>query len=143
MTVTHIVVATDGSPNGQTAVEWAGELADQTQARVTVVHVFEPLAHLAGSGPVDLARLRDEAADELAGVWGQALADRGIEFDTAVVEGKPADAIADTAAQRDADLVVVGARGLSPLRRVVLGSTSQRLPHICSVPVVVIPPLEH
>ena len=143
MTVTHIVVATDGSANGQTAVEWAAELADQTQGRVTVVHVFEPLAHLTGSGPVDLARLRDEAADELAGAWSRALVDRGIAFDAVVVEGKPADAIADTATRQGADLVVVGARGLSPLRRVVLGSTSQRLPHVCSVPVVVIPPVEH
>jgi nucleotide-binding universal stress UspA family protein len=139
MTVTHIVVATDGSPNGQLAVQWSGELAAQTQARVTVVHVFEPLAHLAGTGPVDLARLRDQVADELAGAWTKPLSEAGVAFDTAVVEGKPADAIADVAAQRGADLIVVGARGLTPMRRVVLGSTSQRLPHLSSIPVAVIP----
>lgn len=139
MSVTHIVAATDGSRNGQAAVEWAAELAGKTQAVVTLVHVFEPLAHLDGSGPVDLAQLRDDVAHQVADVWSQGLAERGIDYDTMVVEGKPADAIADAAGQRDADLVVVGARGLSPLRRMVLGSTSQRLPHVCPVPVVIIP----
>lgn len=139
MAVTHIVVATDGSPNGHIAVEWAGDLATQTQARVTVVHVFEPLAHLADTGPVDLVELREQAAAELAGDWSRALIAREVEFDTAVVEGKPAEAIANVAAQSGADLIVVGARGLSPVRRVVLGSTSQRLPHLSSIPVVVIP----
>jgi nucleotide-binding universal stress UspA family protein len=140
MTVTHILVAADGSENARIAVRWAAELASQTGARVTAVHVFEPLSHLGGDGPVDLIELRNQAGVDLAGPWSRPLSELGIDYDTAVVEGKPADAIADTAELRDADLIVVGARGLSPLRRVVLGSTSQRLPHITSIPVTVIHP---
>lgn len=138
MTVHHIVVATDGSDNARHAVAWTAELAAQTGARVTAVHVFEPLAHLAGSGPVDLARLRDEARRELDDVWAAPLRDAGVDVAVAIVEGRAAEAIAGAADSEGADLIVVGARGLSPLRRVVLGSVSQRLPHITTVPVVVV-----
>ena len=138
MSVNHVLVATDGSENATVAVRWAGELAAQTGSRVTAVHVFEPLAHLSGTGPLDLAELREVVRRELHDRWCAPLVTLGIEHDAEVLEGKPAAAIADAASKLGADLIVIGARGLSSVRCVVLGSTSQRLPHITSVPVVIV-----
>lgn len=42
-------------------------------------------------------------------------------------------------ASRDADLVVVGARGLNAMQRMLLGSVSQELVHRCRIPVVIVP----
>lgn len=139
MSVDQVLVATDGSEMGQRAVGWAASLAARLGAGVVLAHVFEPLAHLGGDEPVDLAALREQAGVDLVQRWSAPLVTAGLDFDAVVVEGKPADAIAALAAERGADLVVVGARGLSPVRRLVMGSTSQRLPQVSTVPVVIIP----
>jgi nucleotide-binding universal stress UspA family protein len=140
MTIQHVLVATDGSSNATEAVRWAAGIAAETGAAVTVVHVFEPLSRLRGQkGPVDLAELRAAAEHDLRGEWADPLREAGVDFDVVVVEGRPSEAIAGVAAEREADLVVVGARGLSALRGLVVGSTSMQLPHLVSVPVTIVP----
>ena len=58
---------------------------------------------------------------------------------TSVMLGGPAPAIAKVADDADADLIVVGSRGLSAISGMLLGSVAQRLPHFAHVPVMVIP----
>ena len=53
--------------------------------------------------------------------------------------GQPARQIAATAAQVGADLVIVGTRGRSPAAGALLGSVTQRLLHISTCPVLVVP----
>jgi nucleotide-binding universal stress UspA family protein len=141
MTVNHVLVATDGSANAAEAMRWAAGIAAATGAAVTVVHVFEPLSQLHGQpGPVDLAGLRTAAEEKLRGAWSEPLQSAGVEFDARVVEGRPSEAVAEAAVECGADLVVVGARGLSTLRGLVVGSTSMKLPHLVHVPVTIVPP---
>jgi len=141
MTVRHVLVATDGSSNATEAVRWAAGIAAATGAAVTAVHVFEPLSRLHGQhGPVDLAGLRAAAEQDLQGEWSEPLRSADVSFDAVVVEGRPSEAIAEVAHQCGADLVVVGARGLSALKGLVVGSTSMQLPHLVHVPVTIIPP---
>jgi nucleotide-binding universal stress UspA family protein len=59
-------------------------------------------------------------------------------FETELIGGPPAEAIAAVAEARHADEIVVGSRGLS-LRRSALGSVSHDVLHRATVPVVVIP----
>jgi nucleotide-binding universal stress UspA family protein len=141
VTVHHVVVATDGSDNATDAVRWAADIAAATGAVVTAVHVFEPLSWLHGQdGPIDLAALRATAEQELDGDWSEPLLGAGVPFDSVVVEGRPSQAIAEVAIECGADLVVIGARGLSTLRGLVVGSTSMQLPHLVHVPVTIVPP---
>ena len=141
MTVRHVLVATDGSPNATEAVRWAAGIAAATAADVTVVHVFEPLSQLHGQhGPIDMADLRAAADEDLRGEWTEVLRNAGVMFDAVVVEGRPCEAIAAVARECAADLVVVGARGLSTLKGLMLGSTSMQLPHLVHVPVTIVPP---
>ena len=60
------------------------------------------------------------------------------EYETELIGGPPAQAIADVARVRDADEIIVGARGLGRVRA-LLGSVSHELLHIADRPVVVIP----
>jgi nucleotide-binding universal stress UspA family protein len=141
VTVRHVLVATDGSDNATEAVRWAADIAAATGAAVTVVHVFEPLSRLHGQhGPVDLADLRAAAEQDLRGEWSESLRRAGVTFETVVVEGRPAPSIAEVAGECGADLVVIGARGMSTLRGLVVGSTSMQLPHLVHVPVTIVPP---
>ncbi len=140
MTIQTILVATDGSANGSAAVAAAGTLAKQCDARVLAVHVFEPLALLGHvPPPVDFAAHARHAEELLASDWTASLTKLGVEFDSEVVEGKPSDAIVAAAIDAKADLIVVGARGLSPLERLLVGSTTQALLEEAPCPVVVVP----
>jgi len=140
MSVRTIVVGADGSENSQRAVRFAAELAQQLGARVVAVHAFDPLAQLGKvEPPVDFAKLERETRERLESQWCAALHDAGVACESIVVENTPVGAIVDAADAHDADLVVVGARGHSPVRQLVLGSTSMKLPHQTKRPVTIVP----
>ncbi len=140
MTFGPIVVGVDGSENGDRAVDWAARLAGAAGARVVAVHVFEPLAHLGDAPPIDLEAAREEARRRLAEEWCRPFEEAGAEVDSVLAEGHPAGVLSDVAADRGADLVVVGARGLGPIKAMLLGSTSRELTQAGRFPVAVIPP---
>lgn len=139
MTVRRIVVGTEGSSGGQAAVVWAGELAVQTGATLTVVHAFEPLALLGKvPPPYDMPAVARRQRELLDTTWCAPLRELGLQPATAFVEDTPLDALVAVADRLDADLIVVGARAQSSLRGLLLGSTSLRLPHETSRPVCVV-----
>ena len=128
-----IVVGTDGSENADRALEVAVELAD-ADATVHPVCAYQPLAH----GEVErvLAALPDEFRDTYDPVGGsrevlaraeQYLERHEIDHKAHLVNGHPASVILDLAEELDADLIVVGTRGLGMATRFVRGSTSARI----------------
>ena len=70
------------------------------------------------------------AADEVRGA--------GLDVETFAREGDPADAILDVAEEREADLIVVGNKGMTGARRFLLGSVPNKVSHHapCSVLIV-------
>ena len=140
MTVTSIVVGTDGSATAQAAIAWAADVAAAVRARVTVVHAFDPLDMLGKvEPPVDLKQIEAERQRELDEVWCAPLRQAGVSYSPQILHGDPADAVLDVAREVGADLIVVGARGHSALRDLVLGSTSNAITHRSRNPVVIIP----
>lgn len=140
--VNLVVVGIDGSENGARALRWAAELAAQAGGRLVVVHVFEPLAHLGEvEPPIDFAEMEEAAKRRLGEDWCAPCVSLGVPYTTRVVEGDPADALIAAATEEQADLIVVGSRGLSGVRSLLAGSTSTKLLHRSDRPVVVIPPV--
>jgi nucleotide-binding universal stress UspA family protein len=75
------------------------------------------------------------------GVWIEPLRDRRVPTDTVIVEDiHPVAAIADTAAQRSAQLIVVGTHGLGGFTKMRLGGVAVQLVHHLGLPVVLVPP---
>src|SRR4051794_1087739 len=112
----RIVVGIDGSEGARRALEWAVAEAQLRDARVIAVHAWvEPAAVAVGSfvtasgaQPEIFEELADRTArDAVASVDTSSVA-QGVE--TRVVSGALAHALLEAA--RDADLVVVGSRGL-------------------------------
>ena len=140
MTIATILVGIDDSEGSKQALLWSADLAKSLGAKVVAVEVFEPLAHLAEMAPgSDLKSLRQLATGRLEQVLSAPLRERGIPYVTRMLEGNPAAALADAAEAERADLVVVGARRLSRLQGMVLGSTSLRLPTLSHCPVAIVP----
>ena len=66
-------------------------------------------------------------------------AHRGVPVTCRLVEDNPVHALAEVAAEVGASMIVIGARGLSPLKGLVLGSTSSQLPQLARCPVTIVP----
>jgi nucleotide-binding universal stress UspA family protein len=126
-----IVVGTDGSPGAEAAVEKVIELMRGTGATVHLVCAYpgrSALERIGMTARQDPVNLRGVAADVLARDERR-FVEAGFTVEKHVREGDPADTIIDVGGENDADLIVVGARGNTGLRRFMLGSVSGKLAH--------------
>jgi nucleotide-binding universal stress UspA family protein len=141
-----IVCGIDHSPHGRAAATAGAALAARLQSPLVLVHVLP-----AGGPPIrpvlphrvprDLEALREAAHDagerllvDVAGGVG------GYDTRTEVAHGLPAEGLLEAADRHEADLIVVGTRGESAARGVLLGSVATTVIAHATCPVVVIPP---
>src|ERR687897_177122 len=120
-----IVVGTDGSDTAQKAVDEAIDLAKAINAKLWLVSAYEP---------VPKSRLREEARQTPADL--QWMVNPREEVDATLSD--PADAILDVAEERDADLIVVGNKGMTGARRFLLGSVPNKVSHHAPCSVLII-----
>jgi nucleotide-binding universal stress UspA family protein len=139
--VRSIVVGSDGSPSADAAIRRAAEIAEGTGAHVHLVTAYpdvpnyrETIESSAKAEPIDLR----EVAESVLARESRALTDGGIDVTTHAREGDPADVIIKVAQEVGADMVLVGARGLTGLQRFLLGSVSSKLSHHAPMSVMVV-----
>jgi len=134
-----IVVGTDGSETAQRAVEEAIRLAGALGGLLHVVSAYEPVrgTRIVGA-PEAAAKVWAVPPDaEVQRVVEEAMTDarvHGVKARSHTLTGDPADALLEIARQEDADLIVVGNRGMHGVKR-VLGSVPNKVSHNarCSV----------
>jgi nucleotide-binding universal stress UspA family protein len=133
-----IVLALDGSEASGRALALAQDLARQDNTRLVVAHVEQDIA---AKGGATIPPTEDEIQAEIRRQAEELSAQRietSVEM-RSVYLGGPAHAIDEIAGETDADLIVMGTRGHSPVAGLLLGSVTQRLLHITDRPVLVVP----
>jgi|Tabmets5t2r1_1033131.scaffolds.fasta_scaffold05466_2 nucleotide-binding universal stress UspA family protein len=130
-----IVVGYDGSDGAKRALDRAITLAGD-DGRITVVAAAETQVRPGITGgarldPSEIERRRKELEEAKA-----LLTERGVDAETIEGQGDPGDVILNCAG--DADLVVVGSRGLNPFQRLLLGSVSTKVVHRAECDVLVV-----
>ncbi|MFF4764032.1 universal stress protein [Streptomyces sp. NPDC001292] len=133
-----ITVGLDGSPESRAAAEWAAREAELRGLAVKLVQVWEPvpepmaLALLLGADTHQhwTERVLREAADSLRSRH------LGVEVTTEHVTGQPAEALPRAA--RDAELLVLGSRGLGGIRGFLVGSVGLAVVASTERPVVLV-----
>ena len=127
-----IVVGTDGSPGAEAAVQKVIKLVGGSAgATVHIVCAYpgtpalERIGMTARQEPADL---RGVAFDVLARDERRFM-EAGFAVEKHAREGDPAHVIIDVASEKDADLIAVGARGSTGVRRFMLGSVASKLAH--------------
>ncbi|MGE4427309.1 MAG: universal stress protein [Solirubrobacteraceae bacterium] len=132
-----IVVGTDGSDTANQAVKEAIGLAASVDATLEIVSAYEPvpgsrLREEAKQVPSDVEWMVNERSDVEATLEAaKALATAGgvEKVRTYARQGDPADAILDVAEEVEADLVVVGNKGMTGAKRFLLGSVPNKISH--------------
>jgi nucleotide-binding universal stress UspA family protein len=139
-----IVIGIDGSETANEALRVAADEARLHDARLRIVVVWQLSSLMYGSGyaAVDEDTL-DAVRDRARGIADEAVARvaelaPAVECEAVVLEGQPAEAL--LGASEDADLIVVGSRGLGGFKRLVLGSISDQVVHHAHCPVLVVHP---
>jgi nucleotide-binding universal stress UspA family protein len=133
-----IGVGFDDSPEARAALELARAIAEGVGARVRVVDVVSPPAqdHPFAAYHADWAEHERAKRAEAEARLQAVLADLGNIATGDVVVGDPARELAYEA--EHLDMLIVGSRGYGPVRRLMLGSTSHKLVHEASCPVMVL-----
>jgi nucleotide-binding universal stress UspA family protein len=144
--VRTITVGIDGSAHAQRAVAWLAALPLAPTTRLRLVAVAEP-QHYPASAPAPVREtLRTVESQRRAMLEAGlrpaiALLDGRVDgIESRVVTGAPADMILREADREDSDLIVVGARGVGPVERLLLGSVSESVVRHARCPVLVVRP---
>jgi nucleotide-binding universal stress UspA family protein len=137
-----IVVGTDGSETADIALRRAIELAALTRGKLHVVSAYEPAAaRVGGNNPVPEAAEWTVGPDfkvEAVLQRAQDEANAGsIDFEVHAPKGDAADALIAAAKEHDADLIVLGSRGMKGARR-VLGSVPNKVSHHAPCDVLIV-----
>jgi len=140
-----IVVGTDGSETASEAVRQAVELARGIGAKIQLVSAYEPvpesrLREEKQQVPQDLQWMINprEDVDATLDDAAEMVRTAGVEVETYARQGDPADAILDVAEETDADLIVVGNKGMTGAKRFLLGSVPNKVSHHAPCSVLII-----
>lgn len=133
-----IIVATDGSETATAAVEHAADLARVAGSKeVVVVHICP-----ACTPELDPESKNRETASKIVNEAGEAVASEGVLVRTILEMDYPpeevGEALLDIINNESADLVILGSRGLSEFRGMLLGSISHKVIQHTKCPVLVI-----
>lgn len=142
----RIVVPLDFSEHSELALTYAAELVDEVGAALDLLHVVEPAAvpdpYVSGGVglPFDVEAARErvqETLEERASVILGPSRPSTIHVEV----GRAASQIADFAAEREADLIIMSSHGHAGLDRVLLGSVAEGVVRRAAVPLMIVKPL--
>jgi nucleotide-binding universal stress UspA family protein len=137
-----IVVGTDGSDTAEIALRRALDLARLTGAKLHVVSAYEPTpARVGGNKPVAEAAEWSVGSDFKVEAVLQRARDTAsggsVDIEVHAPKGDAADSLIKTAKEQDADLIVLGSRGMQGARR-VLGSVPNKVSHHAPCDVLIV-----
>ena len=142
MKIKTILVPVDFSSHSEKAMETAVEFAKAFGAEVHLLHAYSLPVGVVGPYdyqiPANILTDMRESAKKRVDEEVSKLADSGVPASGVITEGLPTQAILDTAEQLGADLIVMGTRGLTGLKHVVLGSVAERTIRQATCPVLTV-----
>ncbi|HEY5719077.1 MAG TPA: universal stress protein [Gammaproteobacteria bacterium] len=137
-----ILVPVDFSVHASQALETATELAKTFKAKLHLLHCCQLNVGVNSAyglmvPPSFDREIRDAAARRLA-EWRDRVTAQKVEAETEISAASPTEAIASTAERIGADLIVIGTRGLSGIKHVMVGSVAERTVRNANCPVLTV-----
>ncbi|HLA12330.1 MAG TPA: universal stress protein [Pyrinomonadaceae bacterium] len=149
MEIRTILLPTDFSECGNSALVSAASLARKFGASILCVHVIEPIVPTVGySGmtePLPIAditeQLEDSAERELPKL-AECEECAGLDIEELIVHGDAASEIVRVAKERNVDLIVIASHGRTGIGRILFGSTAEAVVRHAACPVLVVKPTQ-
>jgi nucleotide-binding universal stress UspA family protein len=129
----RVLVATGGSPWSEAAVDHAIELARVQHLEVCLLYVDQRRSRRMDS----LFSLTSDGKNVLALAEARAVA-AGVSYEARLAQGDVATTILATAAEQQCDVIILGSRGLTGFKRLMLGSTSNAVSATAPIPVLIV-----
>ena len=137
-----ILIATDGSKAAEKAVDFGVQIAGLSGAKVYAVYVIDTTPYY--SIPLDEVWSK-EVYEQLETMGYEITSDvekaakaAGLEAESTVLKGDPAERIIKFAEEQNVDMIVVGSHGIGGFERLVIGSVSEKVVRHAKVPVLVV-----
>ena len=139
----RILLAVDGSEYSDLAARFLTCLNLSTDDEITVLHVmfWYPLYYEREYYYETLKELKQELAPKIVDAALDILKSVKAKLSTAIEEGSPEQCIVEAAESSNADLIVMGARGIKGIKSLFIGSVTRSVAHNSPKPVLVIKPL--
>jgi universal stress protein A len=138
---TSILCPVDFSALSARSLRQALSIADSSGARLTLLHVTDPLLDAAARAAGTEETIADQTQAELRKLLDE-VRPEGVKgsMTVAVAVGEPAHEILRHARDAAADLIVMGTQGRGAAQRFLMGSTATRVLQAATIPVLVVPP---
>jgi len=134
--IENVLVAVDGSESGDRAARLGFEFQRSYGSRLAIISVADVPSHLYGIAPEVAGEMMGRARDLLGKVQSMSRAE-GIDAEYILIEGNPARSIVETAQKRNSGLIIVGSHGRTGLKRLLMGSVTERVVGRAPCPVLV------
>lgn len=139
---TSILIATDGSKTAEHAAALGIKFAQQYGAKVYAAYVINLTASEAILIDEAWATEECEACEKIGHRAISSVEEKakfaGLETESIILKGDPAEKILDFADKHNIDMIVVGSLGKSGIERFALGSVSEKIVRHANVPVLVV-----
>lgn len=142
--VHRILIPVDFSPAGECAIERGAYLANLFNAGILILHVLEdanlyPHEWVSDKELVNVTNIISKKADEkLSEYTGKIIKKYGVQVQSLIITGKPADKIVETVEIHDIDLVVMGTHGAKGFEEYFIGSNANKVVNLSPCPVLTI-----
>lgn len=138
---THLLVPVDFSPYSSAAVRLAADIARRYDAKITLVHVYEPIAYALPDGfalvsAEELTRALDQMKKQLETIKAEAEGAGAPRVTITQEQGVAATEIVHLAREQKVDLIVMGTHGRKGLTHAVMGSVAERVVRSAPCPVL-------
>ena len=133
----RILVGYDASVESEKALEAALALGESTDSRVLVLSVARPPEPQTAGGATAFPNGASARLEKALRRLRDRVRHNGIQIETQVAVGHPAEEIIRKAEQNHVDLIVLGHRGTSPIEDLTLGSVSEQVLNHAPCPVMV------
>ncbi len=135
MNYKKILFATDFSPASDAALQYATALARDSGATLLIMHVEElPSAYSAGEMMLPVTEYPNPELRKM--LEAVKPSDPNVRSEHHLLLGTPADEIVRLAAEKEADLIVIGTHGRTGLKRVLMGSVAEAVTRLAKCPVL-------
>lgn len=148
-----ILVAFDGSEASKHALDHAVNFAESFHSELLILSVVPRVMMPVfpdegfGAAPITAAQDMGEYQDKMKEIYHKSLDEArkdindhfpGMKVETLLMEGRPSSTIVSAADEYDADLIVIGSRGIGGITGWILGSTSRNVVESCTKPILVV-----